>query len=96
MKNLFYDLPLYIINLIYTFDPTYKIKYDNVVNYIKKFPENRCYFSSKKDNIYYLHLKYNYILLFSDNFCSKRSLFTDDYYYLTFGQAIKELNQQKI
>ena len=38
MKNRFYDLPLEIINKVYTFDNTYKEIYDKVVDVIEKFP----------------------------------------------------------
>lgn len=56
MNNYLYDLPLEIINRIYTFDNTYKEIYDKVVSVIKKFPV-----FYKVDQDYYLFLKeYNF------------------------------------
>jgi hypothetical protein len=55
-NNLFYDLPVEIINKIYIKDKTYREIYDRVICIIKNFP-----FFDKVENNYFIFLKeYNF------------------------------------
>lgn len=70
MNNYFYDLPIELINKIYTLDNTYKEIYDKVVSVINKFPVFDTVLDKEKQGYYVFVREYN----FGDNIPVKEYL----------------------
>jgi hypothetical protein len=60
MNNYFYDLPIELINKIYTLDNTYREIYNKVVSVINKFPVFDSVLDKEKPGYYVFLREYNF------------------------------------